>query len=110
MAEYIDREQVLELQADYGEGQYTMMLVDPKLVKKLPTADVVEREEYERLKIVNLDLARTNKALLEERNDLHSKIDKAIDEIENQKKFNTECDGESDLGIAIQIIRKYLGE
>ena len=40
MAEYIDREQVLELQADYGEGQYTMMLIDPKLVKKLPTADV----------------------------------------------------------------------
>ena len=54
MVEYIDKSEVLELKRDYGEGQYSMMLIDPALVKKLPTADVVERE----------------------------KIDKAIDEIE----------------------------
>lgn len=36
--------------------------------------------------------------------------DKVIEEIESQQKFNIECDGESDLGMAIQIIKKHLGE
>lgn len=45
MAEYIDKSEVLELKRDYGEGQYSMMLIDPALVKKLPTADVVERKK-----------------------------------------------------------------
>lgn len=45
MAEYIDKSEVLELKRDYGEGQYSMMLIDPALVKKLPTTDVVEREK-----------------------------------------------------------------
>jgi hypothetical protein len=36
--------------------------------------------------------------------------DKVIEEIEGQRDFNIECDGESDLGMAIQIIKKHLGE
>jgi hypothetical protein len=36
--------------------------------------------------------------------------DEVIKEIEGQRDFNIECDGESDLGMAIQIIKKHLGE
>lgn len=35
---------------------------------------------------------------------------KVIEEIESQQEFNIACDGESDLGIAIQIIKEHLGE
>ena len=35
---------------------------------------------------------------------------KVIEEIESQQKFDIECDGESDLGGAIQIIKKHLKE
>lgn len=49
MAEYIDREEVLELKEDYGEGQYLMILIDPVLVKRLPTADVIERDKVKSL-------------------------------------------------------------
>ena len=38
------------------------------------------------------------------------KIDKAIEEIEKQKKLIIEYEGESDLGIAIKIIKECLGE
>ncbi len=54
-------------------------------VMQIPTADVVERSEYEKLRLVNLDLAETNKGLLAEHEQLlklRSKIDKAREEIE----------------------------
>ena len=36
--------------------------------------------------------------------------DEVIEEIEGQRDFDIECDGESDLGMAIQIIKKHLEE
>ena len=37
-------------------------------------------------------------------------LDKIKAEIEKSKKFSIDCDGESDLGIAIDIIDKYKAE
>ena len=86
MAEYIDRAEVLELKQDYGEGQYSMILIDPVLVKKLSTADVIER----------------------------SKINKAIKEIESW--INSNNRGNADYFIVDKIeeiikdLKKNIGE
>jgi len=86
MAEYIDRNEVLNYRetviTDDYSGNETLEVVSVEEILGLTPADVIERK----------------------------KIDKAIEEIESQQKFNIECDGESDLGIAIQIIKKHLGE
>ena len=90
MAEYIDRNDVVALATDYGEGQNVMMLIDPKLVKKIPDADVVGRDEYEKLKKENVELkikcddAEKRCCHAMDRNaKLRSKIDKAIEDIED---------------------------
>ena len=81
--------------------------------EQTPVVDVVARSEYEKLRLVNLDLAETNKGLLAEHEQLEklrSKINAALEEIEKQKKITFEYEGESDLGVAIRIIKKHLGE
>lgn len=55
-------------------------------IDDMPPANVIGCSEYEKLCLVNLDLAETNKGLLEEHKELvelRSKIDKAIEEIRN---------------------------
>ena len=71
MAEYIEREKLLDklgesasYHAESGR-EYQLLLRDRCIVKGQPTADVIERFEYEKLRLVNLDLAETNKRLLE---------------------------------------------
>ena len=85
--------------------------------EQTPAADVVERSEYEYLKKENRELAikydnAMNMVINEQENvtRLRSKIDSAIEEIEKQKKITFEYEGESDLGVAIRIIKECLGE
>ena len=88
MGEYIDRNDVVALATDYGEGQNVMMLIDPKLVKKIPDADVIERSEYiksqkEVLRLEDL-FHKANQNAMEYEGmyrELLSKIDKARAEI-----------------------------
>lgn len=81
-------------------------------------ADVIERSEYEKLRLVNLDLAETNKGLLAEHEQLEklrSKIDEAIEEI---KELYTEWENISEeaklesnpFGAMLNIIQRNIGE
>lgn len=118
MAEYISkdklkRKKVYHFQTKGGAFPKSEPFVKLDDISNIPAADVVERSEYEKLRLVNLDLAETNKGLLAEHEQLEklrSEIDAALKEIENQKKLTIEYDGESDLYVAIQIIKKHLGE
>lgn len=83
-----------------------------ELCMETPTADVIERSEYETLRLVNLDLAETNKGLLSEHEQLlklRSKIDKAIEEIEGG--YST-CNQDWIDGInwALDIFKRNIGE
>ena len=83
MAEYIDRTQ-LEPDTEWSDYDDGFISYSQSQINSLPTADVVERFEYEKLRLVNLDCARTNEGLLGEHKQLiklRSKINKAIEEI-----------------------------
>lgn len=86
MAEYISkdklkRKKVYHFQTKDGAFPKSEPFIKLDDISNIPPADVVERE----------------------------KINQAIEEIEKQRKITIECDGESDLGVAIRIIKKYLG-
>ena len=118
MAEYISkdklkRKKVYHFQTKDGAFPKSEPFVKLDDISNIPVADVVERSEYETLRLVNLDLAETNKGLLAEHEQLEklrSKIDSAIEEMEKQRKITFEYEGESDLGVAIRIIKECLDE
>ena len=121
MAEYIDREDVY-FRCSYngdctGSGseceRCTDNVIDYPDFMRLESADVIERSEYEKLRLVNLDLAETNKGLLAEHGQLlklRSKIDKATEEIK-QAISNTEYSYTSaGLELALNILKRNIGE
>lgn len=122
MAEYISKDKlkkkkVYHFQTKGGAFPKSEPFVKLDDISNIPPADVVARSEYECLKKENRELAikydnAMNMVINEQENvaKLRSKIDSAIAEIEKQKKITFECDEESDLGVAIRIIKKHLGE
>lgn len=86
MAEYIDREKI-NLFGFYDAGDYSQAM---RCIKSLPTANVIERSKYEELRLVNLDLAETNKGLLAEHEQLlklRSEINESIQKIKNLRMY-----------------------
>ena len=61
---------------------------------EIEPADVIECSEYEKLRLVNLDLTETTKGLLAEHEQLlklRSKINKAIEEIDFLRQHRAKC-------------------
>jgi len=118
MAEYMDISRIddwdnLSIIDDDGNAKYVYD------VGELPKTDVVDRSEYETLRLVILDLAETNKALLAEHQQLfklRSNIDDAIEDM----KFNIECNTDPNTGLVnllgqgqimmLNVLKKYIGE
>lgn len=129
MTEYIDREKVLiEMDCGIRAGNYEegfenyqhVNCMDDCLdvVRYADTADVVERKEYDILHAnytANLKLLRKE---LAKNKDLRSKINKAIDEIEdyNIKSNFSDCSESFQLGVtkgldlASEILKRNIGE
>ena len=123
MAEYIDREQI-KWHCEYENPQLcdkedcknncSNLECSYQEVMQIPTADVVERGEYERvLKNINF-LSQQNGKNLDTIFDLRSKIDKAIAEIEELKHKNTDVEGYRWWNNAIEnvlhILERNIGE
>ena len=87
-----------------------------EFIDELPTADVVERSEYERLQKENKELKRIVSDKVDEDlkcafelKELRSKIDKAIEEIDNQYKWLMQTKHTLyDIDIAFESIKYYL--
>ena len=127
MAEYIDREKLLDelsesasYHAESGR-EYQLLLRDRNIVREQPTADVIERSEYEKLKQKNIeleieydDVMKMNALRVTEFKQLRSKIDKAIEEIDflrqHRAKYITEDNKICiDSGEVLKILRN-IGE
>lgn len=115
MAEYIDVKDVEKLIEYAIEDSWELDYTLEKL-KEINKADVIERSEYEKLRLVNLDLAETNKGLLAEHEQLlklRSEIDKAIEEMERYGDGFDDI-GKHNLGSAvencIEILKRNIGE
>ena len=115
MAEYITKElldaNIVEIMV---QGGNFVPVIQAEIIDHIPTADVVEREEYE---FVRHQLSETmdRVAELDKLNgELRSNIDNAIEEVEKKKEWllSTECSGYN-IGIAFDSIihtLKKLGE
>ena len=94
-------------------------------IDDMPPANVIGRSEYEKLCLVNLDLAETNKGLLAEHKELvelRSKIDGAIKEIvansfNEARTYSERIDGSwcEDIQIVnlkdvLEILKRSIGE
>ena len=125
MAEYIDRDLAIE-KTDYLvlETCYDCEKVED-MMRDIPPADVVEREKYEKAleeiehlecigeqnDSLNYDLANA----IEKYNDLHSKINKAIEDIEAEStwgcgKFMQDNLYNRGLNKALEILKRNIGE
>ena len=113
MSEYIEKQEVDQLIYDYAESNNLSYANMKNYILDTPTADVVERSEYEKLRLVNLDLAETNKGLLAEHKqllELRSKIDKTIEEIENKQEQSECIDEWKKYEEMLDILRDNIGE
>ena len=116
MAEYINRALALREVERWEEGITVNIKAE---LKALHAEDVVERAEYEKLKEKNTELEimsdnflRLNEALKKENSRLHEKIDKIIEEVEEQsyltyddnpcRVLNEEC--------VLEILKRNIGE
>ena len=105
MAEYIDREKI-NLFGFYDAGDYSQAM---RCIKSLPTANVIERSEYENVLKENKQLKhiisdRVDKDLkcAFEVKELRSKIDKAIDEMNSiELGLVMDCDDMRDYCVEI---------
>ena len=124
MAEYIDRERVIEFVKNYPHYDFDSLVEE---LYELPTADVIERVEYDKLLEENKQLKRI---ISEEVNEdlkcafeikeLRSKIDKVIEQIEQVKSVMNEEIIEHDrkdlinfingVNQCLIILRKHIGE
>ena len=124
MAEYIDRERVIEFVKNYPHYDFDSLVEE---LYELPTADVIERSEYDKLLEENKQLKRI---ISEEVNEdlkcafeikeLRSKIDKVIEQIEQVKSVMNEEIIEHDrkdlinfingVNQCLIILRKHIGE
>lgn len=106
MAEYIDRVKLLD---ELGESasyhaesgrEYQLLLRDRNIVREQPTADVIERVEYDKLLEENKQLKRIISDKVNEDlkcafevKELRSKVDKARKQITDSMKEHLASDG-----------------
>lgn len=126
MAEYTDKKYLdRKFQIDMMCLRGGTILDTQKIIDSLPTADVIERYEYEYLKKENRELAikydnAMNMVINEQENvtRLRSKIDKAIEEIKNitpratirHGKTNTDSTLMIPLDKVIEILKRNIGD
>ena len=115
MAEYIDRKK-------YMKDKYNCDLIQIDNVELVPLYQIIdrleqsiERSEYEKLRLVNLDLAETNKGLLAEHEQLlklRSKIDKVIEEIKEESYLSYDDNPRRilDEECVLEILKRNIGE
>lgn len=95
MAEYIDRERVIEFVRNYPHYDFDSLVEE---LYELPPADVIERSEYDKmiqafidreesLRQVLVDTRNSYFKLEKEYAELKAKFDKAIEDMENEVKF-----------------------
>lgn len=121
MAEYIKREDMLALiqEEDYCDcaGQVCYSVGNSELIA-IPTADVVERSEYDKLKtdlqlMINCgtELNDSYNHMIVQYKDLRFNIDKAIEEIKHCKVYGkTEIARLVSLPDVLEILKRNLGE
>lgn len=124
MAEYINREKLLD---ELGESasyhaesgrEYQLLLRDRNIVREQPTADVVERSKYDKLYEEHLKAIHRHTECLKELHELRSKIDNAIEEIEDYNVLNNFAFFKEDfklgvtrgLDLASEILKRNIGE
>lgn len=121
MAEYVNRQDLIKFLDNIQQPKmpitegFKYITIDEaiKVVSERPIADVIERSEYETLRLVNLDLAETNKGLLSEHEQLlklRSKIEKAIEEIQNANVCECHCITCIRTEDVLEIIKRNIGE
>ena len=126
MAEYIDRAQIEYYEScsncngdDVGlcENCNEKYIVSRSDIELLPTADVVERSEYEKVLKENEELIETAQNCVdadtqscEELVELRSKIDKAIEEIEKYKSILANPYNRKGMERALEILKRNIGE
>lgn len=110
MAEYIDREKI-NLFGFYDAGDYSQAM---RCIKSLPTANVIERSEYEKVLEENIKLKHIISDKVDkdlkcafEVKELRSKIDKAIKEMESIELVMF-CDEMRDY--CVEILKRNIGE
>ena len=85
MAEYINRDE-LELDAEWSEYYDGFTSYSQEQIQSAPTADVIERDEYDKLHQEYLKAIHRHTESLKELHELRSKIDKAIEEMESYEE------------------------
>lgn len=124
MAEYVTKEQVkekimeIEKPCDDRLDYYIDSSNLEDEIDNIKPADVIERSEYERLKQENRELAikydnAMNMVINEQENfiRLRSKIDKAIEELQNMKVYDrTKTARLVSLPEVFEILKKNIGE
>jgi hypothetical protein len=108
-------QKVLDRLDDMNEAGVIKYDVYSELHDLISGADVVERSEYNRLKLGNDLLNSCSKAINKQYDELRSEIDKAIAEIQAlQSKLDKNDLNDSRaigyFGLAIEIIQRNIGE
>lgn len=116
MAEYIDRENIIPhaIDDDYEEGG-ERLIVEYEDIKEMPTADVIERSEYNRALELIAYLFGEHDKREAEYTDLHSKINKAKSDIKimleaEKQKDGTYTDVGQGIAIALGLLNNEIGE
>lgn len=90
MAEYINRDE-LELDAEWSEYYDGFTSYSQEQIQSAPTADVIERDEYDKLHQEYLKAIHRHTESLKELHELRSKIDKAKAQIEKLSGQSCSC-------------------
>lgn len=126
MAEYIEREKLLDelgksasYHAESGR-EYQLLLRDRNIVREQPTADVIERSEYEKVLEENIKLKRIISDKVDEDlkcafevKELRSKIDKTNKEIIEYRDSDKNDFCEVEVGAingVLDILKRNIGE
>ena len=112
MAEYIDREELSVTPIDITDlpTDKCLMVYLAEDVDSLPTADVIERAQYNRVLELIAYLCEEHDKRVTEYNNLRSKIDKSIEWILHYATMQANPYKKEGMRRALQLLKEKIGE